>query len=131
ETCADVGARVVVGTRRRDDEGDLLREFGGQCRIIDLDRPEYFSLSDLTAYAQATLQLVGDERPGNPYADDAVAKPVARRIAELSERNFLVAGLTACTHGLHDREAVAPDDLSFSRTVDEALCEYLERLPMV
>jgi WD40 repeat protein len=131
ETCADVGARVVVGTRRRDDEGDLLREFGGQCRIIDLDRPEYFSLSDLTAYAQATLQLVGDERPGNPYADDAVAKPVARRIAELSERNFLVAGLTARTHGLHDREAVAPDDLSFSRTVDEALCEYLERLPMV
>ena len=80
----------------------------------DLDRPEYFSLSDLTAYAQATLQLVGDERPGNPYADDAVAKPVARRIAELSERNFLVAGLTARTHGLHDREAVAPDDLSFS-----------------
>ena len=131
ETCADVGARVVVGTRRRDDEGDLLREFAGRCEIIDLDRPEYFSISDLTAYALATLQLVGDERPDNPYADDAVAEPVARRIAELSERNFLVAGLMARAHGLHDREPVNPEDLTFSPTVDDALRAYLARLSTV
>lgn len=131
ETCADVGARVVVGTRRRDDEGDLLREFAGRCEIIDLDRPEYFSLADLTAYARATLQLVGDERPGNPYADDAVAEPVARRIAELSGRNFLVTGLVARAHGLRDRAAVDPGALSFTPTVDWALRDYLARLPRV
>jgi WD40 repeat protein len=131
EACADVGARVVVGTRRHDDEGDLLREFAGRCKIIDLDSPEYFSIDDLTAYALATLQLAGDERPGNPYLDDAVAGPVARRIAELSERNFLVAGLIARYHGLHDHEPVDPDALSFSPTRDEALHRYVARLPAV
>ena len=131
ETCAEVGARVVVGTRRRDGEGDLLAEFAGRCQIIDLDDPGCFALSDLTAYALATLRLGGDERPGNPYADDAVARPVARRIAELSGRNFLVAGLIARAHGLHDHTAVDPDDLSFTPTVDGALREYLARLPQV
>ena len=131
ETCADVGARVVVGTRRRDNGGNLLREFAGRCKIIDLDHPDYFTTSDLTAYALATLQLAGDERPGNPYADDMVAVPVARRIAELAEQNFLVTGLMARAHGLHDREAIDPNALSFSPTVDGALREYLARLPTV
>ncbi len=128
EICADVGAQVVVGTRPRDDAGDLLRLFGPVCARIDLDTPEYFAIEDLTAYALATLQLRGDERPGNPYDDDAVAAPVAERIAALAEGNFLVAGLIARDHGLHDAAAVDPDEVTFTGTVDAALDRYLERV---
>ena len=71
ETCADVGAQVIVGTRRRDDGGDLLGRFGGALDLIDLDDPGYFAEEDLAAYALACLQLAGDERPGNPYTDEA------------------------------------------------------------
>ena len=77
ETCSDVGAQVVVGTRRRDDGGDLLGRFGGALAGIDLDDPGFFAGEDLAAYALACLQLAGDERPGNPYLDDALAGPVA------------------------------------------------------
>ena len=108
ETCSDVGAQVIVGTRRRDDGGDLLGLFGDALADIDLDDPEYFAEEDLAAYALACLQLAGDERPGNPYADDALAGPVASRIAAMSGRNFLVAGLIARSHGLHDEEAADP-----------------------
>jgi len=128
DTCADVGAQVVVGTRRRDDGGDLLRLFGPACPRIDLDTPEYFAVEDLTAYALATLQLRGDERPGNPYDDDVVARPVAERIAALAEYNFLVAGLIARDHGLHDGMAADPHAITFTGTVDAALASYLERL---
>ena len=79
ETCSDVGAQVIVGTRRRDDGGDLLGRFGGALDLIDLDDPSYFAEEDLAAYALACLQLAGDERPGNPYADDTLAGPVAAR----------------------------------------------------
>src|ERR1035438_1614989 len=40
ETCSAVGAQVVVGTRRRDDGGDLLGLFGDALTAIDLDRSE-------------------------------------------------------------------------------------------
>ncbi|WP_433291355.1 trypsin-like peptidase domain-containing protein [Actinoplanes sp. CA-030573] len=126
--CARYGAQVVVGSRRTDDGGDLLRAFGNAA-VIDLDRQEYFTLGDLTDYAEATLALLGDERPGNPYADPAVAGPVAARIARLAEPNFLIAGLIARSHGMYDAEAVDPEALSFTATVDEALAEYLGRLP--
>ena len=92
ETCADVGAQVIVGTRRRDDGGDLLGRFGGALTVIDLDDPGYFAEEDLAAYALACLQLAGDERPGNPYADEALAGPLAARIAAMSGQNFLIAG---------------------------------------
>ncbi|MGW7575085.1 trypsin-like peptidase domain-containing protein [Streptomyces sp. NPDC054765] len=131
ETCADLHVRVMVGSRRRDDEGDLLAAFGDAARVIDLDNPAYFEEADLAAYAQATLQLLGDERPGNPYADDHVARPVAARIARLADGNFLVAGLTSRTRGLRDTVAVAPADISFNPTVAAALHEYLERLPSI
>jgi len=98
-----------VGSRRHDGVGDLLAAFGAAAATIDLDRPEYFALDDLAAYALASLRLAGDEREDNPYAPDNVAAPVARRIAELANRNFLVAGLVARDHGLHDTEAVRPD----------------------
>jgi hypothetical protein len=65
ETCSDAGAQVVVGTRRRDNGGDLLGRFGGALASLDLDEPEYFSEEDLAAYALACLQLAGDTRPGN------------------------------------------------------------------
>ena len=123
ETCSDLGAQVVVGTRR-----DLLPAFGGSLKVVDLDDPHFFSEDDLAAYAMATLQLAGDEREGNPYADDSVASIVARRIAQLSDRNFLVAGLTARTHGLHDEQAADPAQLSFTATVNAAMQDYLRRV---
>ncbi|WP_300605761.1 WD40 repeat domain-containing protein [Trebonia sp.] len=128
ESCSDLHAQVIVGTRRRDDGGDLFRFFGGAVAVIDLDDPEYFEEADLAAYAMASLQLVGDERPGNPYANDEIAGPLARRIAQLAGQNFLVAGLIARAHGMHDRQPALPQDLVFSATVDSALATYLERI---
>ncbi|MGH8904275.1 MAG: trypsin-like peptidase domain-containing protein, partial [Egibacteraceae bacterium] len=128
ETCADVGAQVVVGTRRSDATGDLLWRFGPARAEIDLDQPAYFSIEDLTAYALATLQLRGDERPGNPYAAGDVAQPVASWIAALAGQNFLVAGLIARDHGLHDNVAVDPGEVTFTGTVDAALGRYLDRV---
>ncbi|MFC6878395.1 MULTISPECIES: AAA family ATPase [Actinomadura] len=129
QTCP--GVRVVVGTRRHDDTGSLLRAFGPAAALLDLDRPEMFALDDLAAYALTTLQLRGSERSGNPYEDDAVAGPVAARIAALSDRNFLVAGLVARSHGLYDDRAVDPAELSFVGKVDDALRAFLERVPPV
>ena len=131
ETCSAVGAQVVVGTRRRDDGGDLLGLFGGALSAIDLDEREYFAEEDLAEYAMASLKLEGDERLGNPYADDALAAPLASKIAKMSERNFLVAGLIARTHGLDDEKAADPEELRFTATVDSALDTYLQRLSPV
>jgi WD40 repeat protein/DNA-binding SARP family transcriptional activator len=131
ETCSDAGAQVVVGTRRRDDGGDLLGRLGGALESIDLDDPMYFAEDDLAAYALACLQLAGDERPGNPYLDDTLAGPVASAIAAMASRNFLIAGLIARSRGLHDEEPADPERLAFSATVDSALAAYLERLSPV
>ena len=131
ETCADLGAQVVVGTRRSDDAGDLLRVFGPASSTVNLDDLHYFAVEDLAAYAQATLQLRGDERPGNPYQPDDVAAPVAAQIAELAERNFLVAGLVARTHGLYDNIPVSPAAVSFTPSVESALATFLDRLAPV
>ena len=109
-----------------------MATFGGSQTEIDLDDPQFFSEDDLAAYAQATLQLPSNaKRPDSPYADDAVARIVAGRIAELSDGNFLVAGLTARGHGLYDEKAVDPARLSFTATVDAAMREYLQRLSPV
>jgi len=131
ETCAEIGAQVIVSSRRSDGDGDLLGAFGGAARLVDLDRPQFFAEEDLAAYALATLQLAGDEHPGNPYADDEAAATVAQRIAALSDGNFLVAGLTARTHGLYDETPADPAALSFSPKVDDAMREYLKRIPPV
>jgi len=128
ETCHDVGAQVIVGTRRRDDGGGLLDGFGGALAALDLDDPDYFAEEDLVAYALSCLQLVGDERPGNPYADVAHAVPLANRIAAMSGQNFLVAGLIASSRGMHDQELADPGQLAFSATVDTVLAAYLQRL---
>ncbi|MET8040334.1 WD40 repeat domain-containing protein [Micromonospora sp. NPDC005215] len=126
---ADVGAQVVVGSRRSDDHGDLLGRFGDLADLIDLDTPEFFAESDLVDYACATLQLQGAERPANPYADEIVAAPVARRIAELANGNFLVAGLVARARALRDTSAIDPARVTFSGTVADALDSYLTWLP--
>ena len=131
ETCSDVGAQVAVGTRRRDDGGDLLGRFGPALDLLDLDDPQYFAEDDLAGYALACLQLAGDERPGNPYADDALALPLAARVAEVSGQNFLIAGLIARSHGLHDEVAADPACLGTEATVRTALAAYLDRLPLV
>ena len=128
QRCAEVGAQVLVATRRFDHGGSLLDAFGGGITLVDLDTPEYFEPDDLAAYALATLQLRGDERPGNPYADPAVARPVAARIAAVAQSNFLVAGLASRAHGLHDTVAVDPDRVAFPEDVPQALRTYLQRL---
>ena len=131
ETCSDIGVQMVVGTRRRDDGGDLLSRFGPALDLLDLDEQKYFSEKDLAAYALACLQLAGDERPGNPYADDTVAVALAARIAAISDRNFLIAGLIARSHGLHDQKPADPACLGTEATVRTALATYLDRLPDV
>ncbi|MER6187672.1 trypsin-like peptidase domain-containing protein, partial [Streptomyces sp. NPDC001652] len=123
-----LGVRVVVGTRRQDDAGPLLEHFGA-ARIIDLDTLRYFTQADLVAYVLATLQLRGDERLGNPYNALDIALPVAERIAQLADRNFLVAGLVARAHGMHDRQPADVGHLHFPPTVDAALNSYLTLLP--
>src|SRR5262249_55713954 len=131
ETCADAGARTVVGTRRRDDAGDLLGRFGAALTPLDLDEPQYFAEQDLADYALAGLQLAGDERPGNPYTDDRTARPLANRIASIAGGNFLIAGLVARAHGLHDSKSTSPAQLAFPATVAAALRVYLDRLTPV
>jgi WD40 repeat protein len=131
ETCYDVGAQMTVGSRRTDENGDLIAALGGATKLVDLDTPRYIAEGDLAAYALATLQLSGDPRAGNPYNQDDRADPLAKRIARLSHPNFLVAGLTARTHGLYDDVAVDPGELSFSPRVDDAMREYLRRIPDV
>jgi len=129
EDLSDFGVRVVVGSRRRDNGGDLIGAFKAAGTVIDLDDTEYFELEDLEAYALASLQLLGADRVGNPYANTKFAAPVAARIAALSDKNFLVAGLIARAHGLYDTDPVRPQDISFSPKVDDALGEFLERIP--
>ncbi|MEW2604422.1 trypsin-like peptidase domain-containing protein [Streptomyces sp. NPDC047916] len=131
ETCAHLGVRIVVGSRRRDDTGDLLGEFGRAITVLDLDDPSNFKQEDLEAYTLATLQLTGDERSDSPYSNDEIAWPIAQKIAAMADHNFLVAGLVARSHGLHDAEAVAPLEISFTPTVDGALRDYLDRIEPV
>ena len=128
QDCADVGVQVVVGTRRRDDRGDLLNWFGPAVELLDLDDRDYFKPDDLAAYAQACLQLDGDD--GNLYANAAVAGPLAIRIARVSGQNFLIAGLIARSCSLHP-EAVDPGQLAVPQTVRSALDRYLWRLDPV
>lgn len=129
--CADAGAQVIVGLRRADAEGDLLEAFGRSAELVDLDSEEFFAREDLAAYAMATLQMADRDEIGSPYADDAVARPVADRIAELSDANFLVAGLMAQTHGIFDAEPVDPAALSFVPEVTSVMREYLRRIPEI
>ncbi|MCO6009273.1 trypsin-like peptidase domain-containing protein [Actinoallomurus purpureus] len=128
--CAGSGVQVILGSRRRVGDVDLPYLLGDAVTLIDLDDAAYFAPEDLEEYALATLRLLGsDDRPDNPYRDERVARPVAARIAELSGQNFLIAGMTAVSHGLYDRSPVDPAALTYTRTVAEALHAYLEPLP--
>jgi AAA ATPase domain/Trypsin-like peptidase domain/WD domain, G-beta repeat len=135
QNCADVGARILVGTRQRDDQGDLIGTFGAGRREIDLDLPQFFSVEDLAEYALATLQLRGAERPNNPYQNETAARPLAIGIATSARPNFLVAGLLARSHGLYDTVAATEEaiqrPLAEDGQVAAALSEYLSRIPDV
>jgi len=131
QSCSDAGVRVLVATRPRDDRGDILGRFGPALDLLDLDDPEYFKEEDLAAYSLACLQLAGDERPGNPYADEGAAVPLAARIAETAKGNFLIAGLIARTHGLYDESAADPARLATIASVRSALEDYVERVSPV
>lgn len=129
--CSDLGVRVVVGSRRRDDAGDLLAIFGLAAHTLDLDDPRFFEPEDLAEYTMATLQLLGHERQGNPYAEETIARPVANRIAELADQNFLIAGLVARQYGMNHDQPVPVDQIKFSPTVDAVLRQYLAGLPSI
>ncbi len=126
ETCP--GVRVIAGTRLRDDEGDLITRFGRALNLVDLDAPEYFREQDLADYALAYLEVRGSE---GAYADEEAARPLAEAIAAAAGQNFLIAGLVARDHGLHDREAADPARLEPVTSVRAALERYLKRLPSV
>jgi WD40 repeat protein len=131
QQCAGAGVQVVIGTRRRDHDGDLISPFGDARFLIDLDVDRYFKLEDLEAYALATLQQSGSERPGNPYASQEVARPLAARIAEISGRNFLVAYLTALTHGSFDNKPADLEELIYTPDLREVLRGFLGRFQQV
>jgi WD40 repeat protein len=126
ETCADVGVQVIAGTRHHDAEGSLVTPFADGAIVIDLDDREYFAEDDLVVHALTGLAQASAGRPGHPYADAAAATPVARRIAALSDRNFLIAGLVARGRGWSDERAADPGELKFDATVDAALAGYTE-----
>ncbi|GAA4633053.1 hypothetical protein GCM10023196_069050 [Actinoallomurus vinaceus] len=128
--CAGAGVQVIIGSRHRVGDVDVLYLLGEAVTLIDLDDPAYFAPEDLEEYALATLRLLGSgDRLDSPYRDERVARPVAARIAELSGRNFLIAGMTAVSHGLYDRSPVDPAALTYTRTVADALRDYVEPLP--
>ena len=120
------GVQVVVGSRRNDDDGNILLqpEFR-HAAVIDLDAATYYSPQDLAAYALSLLQRY----PDGPYADQDAARPLAARIAELSRGSFLVAGAIAQRHA-GDEEPADPGQLSAGDAEDilyEVLAETLER----
>lgn len=130
--CADVGGSVVVGSRRFDADGeDLLGAFGTTARMVNLDDAEFFDEQDLAAYARVTLQLAGHLRPENPFLDEETGDRAVRRIVGLSGQNFLVAGLTARMLASPRGGAVDPASLLSSVTVDDAMREFLNRIPRV
>ena len=61
--CGPVGAQVVVGTRRSDDDGDLMQLFGADCAVVDLDHERFFEVEDLVAYARGDT-AAGRRRAG-------------------------------------------------------------------
>jgi WD40 repeat protein len=131
EQCSSAGAQVVVGTRRRNDADDLIDRFGDDAVSIDLDIGKYFEPEDLEAYVLATLRQLGNDRPGNPYADEDAARPLAARIAKMSERNFLVAYLTALKHGSFDEEPPDLEELTYTMGLRDALHGFLDRFQEV
>ncbi|WP_234021786.1 WD40 repeat domain-containing protein, partial [Streptomyces sp. 351MFTsu5.1] len=85
-------------------------------------------MDELSAYAQATLQLTGQERDDSPYRDAGIAAPVAQRIAELAAGNFLLAALVARLHGLYDETPVDRADIYFPDAVYPVLEASLSHL---
>jgi WD40 repeat protein len=119
-----LGVRVVVGTRRNDDRGSLPAAMASTRVDIDLDTDQYFARQDLTAYAQACLQV----RTDGAYQDETRARALATAISRLSGHSFLVAGLMATNHGLHDTHPVLPGDLTGGASLAEVMDEFLSRL---
>jgi WD40 repeat protein len=134
QTCAPLGVQVVVGTRRYDSWGSLVDRLDGVAEFVDLDDAAFFELTDLRAYALATLRMVGDERPDNPYdapGNAGLAEAVADRIAYLAGRNFLVAGIEARRRGMYDQLPADPAAVHLTPIVDDALNAFLAQLPAV
>lgn len=134
ETDLAAPIRLIVGTRPRDYDGDLLAEFGSPRRRIeiDLDDARYFAFADMVEYALMTLQQRGAATPSPAYADITTAYPVAEKIARVAEGNFLVAGLLAHDYGFNATTAVRPDEIGFdpgNTPVRRSLQRLLDRIP--
>jgi WD40 repeat protein len=119
-----LGVRIVVGSRRNDDRGNLAAAMASSRIEIDLDVDRYFAPQDLTAYALACLQV----RKDGAYQNETRARALAMEISRRSGRNFLVAGLMATNHGLHDTDPVRPSDLTGGVSLAEVMDEFLSRL---
>jgi WD40 repeat protein len=111
--------RVIVGSRRSDEDGDLLAAFGQAVEVIDLDEPPFFVAGDLIDYARATLRQSGEMPGADPHAYDAAAREIARQ----ADRNFLFAGLIARMYGQRDELA----GLSSAHRTSSALSDYILR----
>jgi WD40 repeat protein len=125
EAGAPIGVKVLVATRRGHNDS-LLRALG-PAACTDLDDLEFFDADDIVDYAQSCL--VDGSYRDLPDAARQVAEAIARR----SRPSFLVAGLTARAWARK-----VPVDVtrpgwehvqSFPADVDDAMREYLQRLP--
>lgn len=121
-------AQVVVGTRRKDLQGDLIRSFASAEMLIDLDAAEYFDQQDVLKYAEAALRVQDPGHPRNPYADSSHTTAIANRISEISGTNFLIAGVMAHYHRMYDRNVVLPGAVGYTATVSNVLNFYIDRL---
>ncbi|GAA1874107.1 AAA family ATPase [Myceligenerans crystallogenes] len=119
-----LGIKLIVGTRRKDDRGSLPAALSSRRTEIDLDLDRYFDRRDVTANAIACLQV----REDGPYQREHVARRLAETIADRAGRSFLVAGLMATHHGLHDTVPVLPGALTGGTSLAEVLDEFVGRL---
>jgi hypothetical protein len=104
---AEVALRVRLLIGARSAYKDLIGSFSPRI-VIDLDTTEYFEFDDLVHSVEDRLRI---ERNGNPYRDSQTARPIATRIAQLTEPNYLVALLTADNHSLNDKHPVRPENI--------------------
>ena len=108
--------------------------------LIDLDTDKFFAEEDLVAYAGMLLTQDRFAHPGPPGAaweryrqNKRTHARLAQLVAQRSERNYLVAGISAFQLG-EDDEMVDPESATFDASVvpcgiGEALSKYLDSLP--
>jgi WD40 repeat protein len=130
---ADVGIQVVVGTRQRAADGDLLALLGGPGAVhqVDLDKSRFYDESALVAHVWTCLSSMGGQRAARYRPGDPAAVRMTRRIAGSSGTNFLVAGLIARAHGLQEERPSEGGHLGATSDLGSALDQYVQRIPPI